>query len=95
MESLVLTIREAAQALKIIRSTMYELLRRGEIRSVHMGRSLRIPKAEVHDYLGIAPNSMAESKPNKPDTQTGGGDQQIAWISEGHLVIDLRPLWKM
>jgi len=40
---LLLTIRDAALALGLGRSTMYELIGRGELEVVHVGRSARIP----------------------------------------------------
>ena len=43
MEKLLLTPEEAAAALGICRSKLYELLQAGVIESVHIGASRRIP----------------------------------------------------
>jgi excisionase family DNA binding protein len=40
---LLLTIPEAARILAIGRSTLYELIGRGELPTVHLGRAVRIP----------------------------------------------------
>ena len=44
------TISEAKDFLKISRSTLYEFLRSGEIPSVKVGRSCRIPRKALHEY---------------------------------------------
>ena len=48
---LLLTVKEAAELLGIGRSTLYELLEAGEVRSVKRGASRRIPLKEVHRYI--------------------------------------------
>lgn len=50
-ERLVYTVSEAAHALRIGRSKLYELLATGEIESIHIGRSRKIPASALHDYL--------------------------------------------
>ncbi len=48
---LLLTVVEAARLLGVGRSTAYELLASGELESVHIGRSRRIPVAAVENYV--------------------------------------------
>jgi excisionase family DNA binding protein len=48
---LLLTPEDAAAALSIGRTTMYALLSSGAIRSVAIGRSRRVPVAELHSYV--------------------------------------------
>jgi excisionase family DNA binding protein len=48
---LVYTIAEAAAALRISRSKFYQLLDAGEIESVHIGRSRKIPADTLTTYL--------------------------------------------
>jgi excisionase family DNA binding protein len=50
-DRLVYTIREAAQALRISRTKLYELLDSGAIESVHIGRSRKIPADALRAYL--------------------------------------------
>jgi excisionase family DNA binding protein len=48
---LLLTAEEAANVLRIGRTTVYALMKSGELRPVHIGRSCRIPQAEVERYV--------------------------------------------
>lgn len=50
MDKLMLTPEEAAEALGVGRSTLYDLLRLQEIRSVKIGRSRRIPVSALRDF---------------------------------------------
>jgi excisionase family DNA binding protein len=46
-----LTVPELAAMLRIGRNSAYELVRSGAIRSIVIGRQIRIPKASVIDYI--------------------------------------------
>jgi excisionase family DNA binding protein len=46
-----LTPEEAAQALSISRSKLYELLRAGTLQSIRIDRLRRIPIQALHDYV--------------------------------------------
>ena len=48
---LTLRVEELMLILGIGRNTAYELIRSGEIRSIRVGRQLRIPKDAVSDFL--------------------------------------------
>ena len=48
---LVLRVDDLMPVLDIGRNTAYELVRSGQIRSVRVGRKLRIPKQAVEDFL--------------------------------------------
>jgi excisionase family DNA binding protein len=52
MEKLLLSPAEAAAHLSIGRSKVYELMRLGELRSVKIGASRRIPQAALADFIG-------------------------------------------
>lgn len=53
MESnpLLLTPEEAATVLRIGRTTIYALMKAGELRPVHIGRSCRLSRAELERYV--------------------------------------------
>lgn len=51
MEQLLLRPEEAAHALGIGRSAVYDALRTGELESVRIGRSRRIPTEAVERYV--------------------------------------------
>ena len=51
MRPLLYKPEQAAEALAIGRSAVYEAMRRGELESVLIGRSRRIPAAAVEAYV--------------------------------------------
>jgi excisionase family DNA binding protein len=48
---LLYTLAEAAEALRISRTKLYELLDSGEIESVHIGRSRKIPADALRTFI--------------------------------------------
>src|SRR3954464_4387275 len=50
-EPLLLTPEEAARLLRIGRTTVYALMKAGDLRPVHIGRSCRLPRAELERYV--------------------------------------------
>jgi excisionase family DNA binding protein len=48
---LLLTIPQAAAVLAVGRTTIYELIGGGELEAVHIGRSVRVPVAELHAFV--------------------------------------------
>ena len=46
-----LRVEDLMPILGIGRNTAYELVRSGKIRSIRIGRQLRIPKDAIQDYL--------------------------------------------
>jgi excisionase family DNA binding protein len=48
---LVLTVPEVAAELQIPASTVYDLIRRGEIPSVRVGKRIRVPKRRLEDWI--------------------------------------------
>ena len=51
VETLLLTPDEACAALNVGRTRLYELLASGELKSVTIGRSRRIPASSLHIYV--------------------------------------------
>lgn len=47
----VLKVTELAEALRVGRSAAYQLVREGEIRSIRVGRAIRIPAEALDEYL--------------------------------------------
>ena len=50
-EPLLLTIVQAASALSGGRSTVYEMIARGELAVVHLGRAVRVPVRAVEELV--------------------------------------------
>jgi excisionase family DNA binding protein len=47
---LLVPVEEAARRLSIGRTTVFELIRRGELKAVKVGRSRRVPAAAIAEY---------------------------------------------
>ena len=52
--ALVLTVEDLARILAISKNTAYELVRYRKIRSVKIGRTYRIPRSALQEYLNSA-----------------------------------------
>ncbi len=50
-EQLLLTAEQAARALHVGRTTLYALIKDGQLRAVHIGRSCRLTRAELLRYV--------------------------------------------
>jgi excisionase family DNA binding protein len=48
---LLLTIPQAAAVLAVGRTTVYELIGAGDLEAVHIGRSVRVPIAELQAFV--------------------------------------------
>jgi excisionase family DNA binding protein len=70
VDKILLTPVEAAAALGIGRSKVYELLLSGQLPSVHIGRCRRVPADPVHSFA----SSLRRSSPMQ--TQSGRTDRR-------------------
>ncbi len=50
-EGLLMTIPQVADELGIGRSSVYELIKSEELTTIHIGRSVRIPRAALEEWL--------------------------------------------
>jgi excisionase family DNA binding protein len=50
-DALLVTPEEAARVLRVGRTTIYALIKTGELRPVHIGRSCRLARAELERYV--------------------------------------------
>src|SRR3712207_9292890 len=48
---LLLTPEEAAQVLRVGRTTIYALMKAGDLRPIHIGRSCRLSRVELERYV--------------------------------------------
>ncbi len=60
-DPLLLTPKEAARQLSLAPSTLYQLLLRGEVESVTIGRSRRIPMSALTAYVDRLRREQAAS----------------------------------
>lgn len=49
----ILTVEEASELLGICTKTVYNMIKRGELKTQKVGRLIRIPKSYLLSYLGI------------------------------------------
>lgn len=48
---LLLTVREVAKVLRIGRNAAYQLVKDGNVKSIHVGRSIRVPRNALIQYV--------------------------------------------
>src|SRR4051794_25229861 len=75
-ESLLLTPEEAAKLLRVGRTTLYALMKAGELRPVHIGRACRISHAELERFVGrldAPPPPLPRRSPARRRTSTDQG----------------------
>ena len=65
-ERLTYTVGEAAKAIGVSRGLAYELVRRGDLRTVHVGRRALVPRDVVRDFLGLSQEQAAPSPRRTP-----------------------------
>jgi excisionase family DNA binding protein len=58
-DRLALTVSEAGALLGISRALAYELVARGDLPSIRLGRRLVVPKAALLEMLGLSPRRTA------------------------------------
>ena len=55
---LLLTVEQAAQTLNIGRSTLYELMQTGRLKSITVGRLRRVPTSALAEFIDALRNGM-------------------------------------
>jgi putative molybdopterin biosynthesis protein len=63
MNEKILTPQEVADILKIKKNTVYEMIKRGELKATKMGKQLRILEVDVNSYLGVPPENNGAPSP--------------------------------
>ena len=67
MDTLLLTAEQAAEALAISRSKIYELLAAGDLPSIQIGRCRRIPARALTDFVQ---DLALPATPHRPESLT-------------------------
>jgi excisionase family DNA binding protein len=83
---LLLTVEEAAHRLSIGRPKMWQLVMRGEVLSVKIGASRRVPTAALVDYVRRLSGELAQSAETQVSREDSGGqcddrDMKLAGLS--------------
>ncbi len=53
---LALTVKEVAKLLGVSRNTLYRLVRSKKLRSIRVGRQIRVPRSALEEYLNGGTN---------------------------------------
>lgn len=69
-DALLVTPEEAAALLRVGRTTVYALMKAGDLRAVHIGRSCRLPRSELNRYIDGLTSSRSDQSPH-PTPQPG------------------------
>ncbi len=64
---LVLTVEETADALGISRAFAYELVRKGELPSIRLGRRIVVPRVQLARLVGVELEEDTDGKRHEPD----------------------------
>lgn len=74
-DALLLTPEEAARVLRVGRTTVYALLKAGDLHPVHIGRSCRLSRAELERYV----NRLEARPPQGPNgrRRTNRGQSEV------------------
>jgi excisionase family DNA binding protein len=75
-ERLTYTVEEAARAIGVSRGLAYELVRRGDLRTVHVGRRVLVPREAVRDFLGLGQEQVSAS----PRTTPESGSHEVTYL---------------
>jgi excisionase family DNA binding protein len=75
-ERLTYTVNEAAKAISVSRSLAYELVRRGDLRTAHVGRRILVPRDAVRDFLGLGQEQASAS----PRTTPENGSAEVTYL---------------
>lgn len=75
-EQLLLTPEQAATVLHVGRTTVYALMKTGDLRPVHIGRSCRLSRAELERYVRHleAPDPVPPRPRGRKRTSTDQGE---------------------
>lgn len=52
-----LTVKEACETLKCGLTRLYQLMNKGQLRSVTMGKSRRIPRSAINEFIASLPEA--------------------------------------
>lgn len=83
-DPLLLTPEEAARVLRIGRTTLYALMKGGDLRPVHIGRSCRLSRGELERYVNRL-ESPPPTSPTRPlqHRRTGTDQSGLVEVAPG------------
>ncbi|GAB4083181.1 helix-turn-helix domain-containing protein [Modestobacter muralis] len=83
-DALLVTPEEAAALLRVGRTTVYALMKYGDLRPVHIGRSCRLPRSELNRYVDALTSSRSEQPDDlQPGTEQSGMPNSVHTLPGG------------
>lgn len=86
METVLLTPADVAQQLRIKKSTVYELINRGELPASRVGKQMRISRADIDRYLKARKTGFALAD-DSPETESAPAEKATAETGTGPVII--------
>ena len=96
-DQLLVTPEEAAKLLRVGRTTVFALMKAGELHPVHIGRSCRLSRAELERYVGRLEGHPAPRRRSRRRLRTDPNQRELLqdensdtprsrrlWISPDH-----------
>ncbi|CCH88565.1 DNA binding excisionase [Modestobacter italicus] len=84
-DALLVTPEEAAALLRVGRTTVYALMKAGDLRPVHIGRSCRLPRSELNRYIDSLTSSRSEQTQHlQLGTDQNGARGSVHTLPSGH-----------
>lgn len=84
----VYTAQEVADYLKIKKTTVYELIKRGELACSKIGKQIRISQAQLDQYMNSAPQAAASLPlPGLPETDLSDSVLKMDYLSNASGLI--------
>ena len=57
MDEQFLSPLEVAEILQVKKNTVYEMIKRGDLKATKMGKQFRIARKDVYEYMGVMPET--------------------------------------
>ncbi|MGI6010679.1 MAG: substrate-binding domain-containing protein [Ruminococcus sp.] len=81
------TAQEVADYLKIKKTTVYELVKRGELASAKIGKQIRISQTQLDQYMNTFPSSGSQPLPLFPETDSSDSVLRMDYLSNASGLI--------
>jgi excisionase family DNA binding protein len=86
---LLLTPEEAAALLRVGRTTVYALMKAGDLRPVHIGRSCRLARAELERYVARLQPPPPRVQGTRRRSSSGATPDQVELFDVAHTPPDV------
>ena len=78
MRERLLTVVEAAEVLKVKKNTVYDMIKRGDLKASKLGKQLRIRQEDLDEYIRYGGRMPKEAAGEEGSSSAGAG-----WLRSG------------